>query len=303
MDENLEDVRCVCTVLRVGSMSKAAPLLGISTAAVSRRVERLEAALGQVLLHRTARGVRATPDGALLFERAGPLLAALEEAMDTVRAQDTALVGHLRMTAPRAVAAHFLTAWLVRFRRANPGLTIELSATDAWVDLSGQAVDLAVRVGPLPDSSDVALRLGVVNYMLAHGPAGDHGAAEALRDAGWAGLREVDAVCAVPAAVWRASSRRGPVEVRPRAVLSVDGSLLAAAAAAEGAGVAYLPTSVARRAGLTAVPLGPHGITPLSRVLYAVTPRGAVRRHKVDAVVQMLRDALAAEGAEYGITP
>ncbi len=81
MHYNTDDLRCLVEVVRAGSMTRAAPILGVSTAAVSRRVERLERDLGVHLLNRSAQGVGPTASAKALLLAAAPLLRELEEAV------------------------------------------------------------------------------------------------------------------------------------------------------------------------------------------------------------------------------
>lgn len=300
---SLDDLRCLHAVVIAGSMSKAAPSLGVSVAAVSRRIERLEADLGLHLLNRTTRGIRPTPDAEAMLEAAGPLLGALEDAVAASVHRETALAGHLRVTAPRAVAENFLMGWLLDVQREHPALTLDLVATDAWVDLVGAAVDIAIRVGPLRDSEATATRLGFVQYALVAPAHLCREVEDVLARDGWAGLATLPTVVAEPIRTWRARQDGADVELRPHPAVSANGLTLAAQAVAHGACIGYLPTDVAHRAHLPVVSLAPHGIEPTRRPLLAVTPRGQLRRRKVVSILDMLRTRIRDEGPTIGIQP
>lgn len=303
MGYHIDDLRCLLAVVQAGSMARAAPALGVSTAAVSRRIARLEQDLGVRLLNRSTRGIRATADAEALLRAAGPLLGELEEAVTAALHDAHALAGRLRITAPRAVAENFLAQWLLELATEHPALQIELIATDAWVDVVAEAVDVAIRVGPLPDSDDTAVRLGSVAYALVHGGGGAAEVRDALRAGGWASLAELPAVIAAPYRTWRASRGGRELGVEPLPAFTVNSLSLAAAAVARGVGVGYLPADVAARASLQTIALEPFGIRPIHRPVFAVTPRGRLRRRKVSAVVERIRAGIAREGADLGITP
>lgn len=301
MHYNIDDLRCLLEVVRSGSMTRAAPRLGVSTAAVSRRVERLERDLGLHLLNRDARGVTPTVDAEALLSTAEPLLRELEEAVHTTLVGERELAGALRVTAPRAIVEDFLAEWMFDFVLEHPGLRLDLVAADAWIDLAKEAVDVAVRVGPLPDSEDTASRVGFVEYALVHDGSKGAEVRDALGRSGWSALARIPAVISSPYRSWRVRHGEEELVVDPLPAITVNSLRLAAPAVARGLGVGYLPVGVAAREALEVIPLQDFGLTPIKRPIFVVAPRGQFRRRKVQAVVEMIRARCSTEGAFVGL--
>lgn len=157
-------------VARLRSFTRAADELGISRATASQRVATLEERLGVQLLHRTTRVVRPTPLGAAFAERCAAILAELKEAELAVTAAAPVPHGVLRLSCPRLFGAAFLPPLLTTYRRAFPQVDIELALTERHVDLVEEGFDLAIRLGPLPDSSLRARRLGEARLALFASP-------------------------------------------------------------------------------------------------------------------------------------
>jgi DNA-binding transcriptional LysR family regulator len=164
-------------VAELASFSAAAASLGLPKATVSTAVQRLEAALGTRLLHRTTRRVSMTHDGRTVFERGRDLVDDVDELRQHFRGDDAALAGRLRVDMPLAIAREVVVPRLPEFLRAHPKLEIELSSTDRRVDLVREGFDCVLRVGTLGDTTLVARPLGeyrIVNcasreYVARHG--------------------------------------------------------------------------------------------------------------------------------------
>jgi LysR family transcriptional regulator for bpeEF and oprC len=145
-------------VAEARSFRKAAATLGVTPAAVSKAVAKLEEDLGVVLLHRTTRRVELSPEGALLLERYRGAIDLVKAGREQVAQVQRAPKGTVRLS-----ASHILGPLLLRHLpalwRRHPGLIVELSLNDRVVNLVDDQVDIALRVGPLPDSALVARRL------------------------------------------------------------------------------------------------------------------------------------------------
>jgi DNA-binding transcriptional LysR family regulator len=166
-------LRCFLAVVREGSFSGAAAALGLPKATVSRRVAELEQTLGTQLLVRTTRSVRVTEPGRDYAQHAASALAALDEATQRIRADaDRATPrGRLRVTASVEYGVAVLSPLLAEFVASQPALELDLELTGRQVDLVYEGFDLALRVGPLPDSTLAARRLGTLRYGLYASPA------------------------------------------------------------------------------------------------------------------------------------
>lgn len=159
----------VATV-ETGSFRAAARRLGVTPTAVSRAVARLEEELDVQLLDRSPRAVSPTRAGEVLLLEGRRALDILRAAEDRVATEREAPSGTLTMSAS-AVLARPLVTWMARLRSQHPGLELELRLEDRQADLLAEGVDVALRIGPLPDSSLVAHRLAPLDRCVVASPA------------------------------------------------------------------------------------------------------------------------------------
>lgn len=157
-------------VARTGSFSAAGRDMGISQPTASRIVANLEKQVGVALLTRTTRAVTVTEAGAEYLSRAEEILSALDEADHAARGTGE-LRGILRIASSTSFAVRTLMPRISRFTNLHPALRIEFILNDEKQDLVGDAVDVAVRVGSLADSSAIARRIGTLHRTLAASPA------------------------------------------------------------------------------------------------------------------------------------
>lgn len=158
-------------VAELGSLSAAGRDLKLSQPAVSQKVTALEQHLGVRLVNRTTRQLALTEAGRTYYARAKPVLAAVDEAAELAAGTAGQLMGYLRIQAPTGFGQMHLADIAIAFQLMHPGLTIELMLDDRYVDLTEQAVDLAIRFGTLRSSSLVARRLGTLRRILVAAPA------------------------------------------------------------------------------------------------------------------------------------
>ncbi len=149
---------CV-TVATRGSLTAAARAEGVAPAIVGRRLDALEAHLGVKLLVRTTRRITLTHEGSAFLEDCQRLLAELANAEASVSAGGVRARGHLRITAPAGFGRRHVAPLVPHFRELHPEVTISLNLSDRVIDLAAEGYDCAVRVGDLPDSSLVSIRL------------------------------------------------------------------------------------------------------------------------------------------------
>lgn len=152
-------------VAEFGSFSKAAEHLGLPAATVTNTVQALERHLGVRLLQRTTRKVTMTEEGTLYLERSVRLLAELDDMDALFAAAGAKPTGIVRVELPERLARLKIVPLLPDFFRLYPDIQLKLGATDRFVDLVGEGVDCAVRVGPLADSTLVARRVGVMEQV------------------------------------------------------------------------------------------------------------------------------------------
>jgi DNA-binding transcriptional LysR family regulator len=163
-------LRLYTRVARLGSFSAAARECGLSQSQASRIIADLEAELGTRLLSRSTRAVVPTQAGAEFLVRMEPILAALEEAENSIRG-DGELRGLLRMSTPTSFGVRTIIPRLAAFTSKHPDLRIHLQLEDRRQDLIRDAVDVAFRLGRLADSSATAKRIASIARVVIAAPS------------------------------------------------------------------------------------------------------------------------------------
>lgn len=228
---------------RHGSFAAAARELGAAPSTLAKAVARLEAGLRVKLFHRTTRQVSLTLDGERLFERCQRLLAEFEALQAEARGARDAPTGLLRVNMPIVLGRNFLLPVLARMAESHPQLQLDVRLEDSYADLVKESVDVAVRVGPLKDSSLVAQRFASQSMVLVASPSylATHGTP-----------RRLDELSSHEAVVFRmpTSGRDRPwnfrqagceVELQPRSRVRISDGEGVAAAVKLGLGLAQLP--------------------------------------------------------------
>ena len=157
--ENIGDLHVLVQTVRGGTLSAAARTLGITPAAASATLKRLEAQLGTRLFERSTRAMRLTPQGQILLDYAQRAFELLAEGESQVAEDRAALVGTVRVAAPSDLTRNLLLPLFDEFMRAHPGLQLQLSVADRVLDVMRDEVDVAIRFGTLADSRLVARTL------------------------------------------------------------------------------------------------------------------------------------------------
>jgi DNA-binding transcriptional LysR family regulator len=147
------------SVATKGSLTAAARGEGVAPAIIGRRLDALEEHLGVKLLVRTTRRITLTHEGSAFLEDCQRLLSDVANAEASVSAGGVKASGHLRITAPAGFGRRHVAPLVPKFRELHPDVTISLNLSDRVVDLAGEGFDCAVRVGDLPDSSLVSVRM------------------------------------------------------------------------------------------------------------------------------------------------
>jgi DNA-binding transcriptional LysR family regulator len=158
-------------VARLGSFTATAAELGVTKSAVGRAVSRLEARLGAKLLHRTTRRLTLTSDGEAWLKHCIAALAELDRGEDALSITQHAPSGRVRIDLPSAFGRLFIMPRLLDLAERFPALMFTVSFTDRRVDLIGEGIDLAVRIGTLDDTPDLVARpLGVQQMVICGAP-------------------------------------------------------------------------------------------------------------------------------------
>jgi len=157
--DKLKAFESFVSVATRGSLTAAARAEGVAPAIMGRRLDALEEHLGVKLLVRTTRRISLTHEGSAFLEDCQRLLADVANAEASVSAGGLKASGHLRITAPAGFGRRHVAPLVPRFRALHPEVQISLNLSDRVVDLTGEGLDCAVRVGDLPDSSLVSVRV------------------------------------------------------------------------------------------------------------------------------------------------
>jgi DNA-binding transcriptional LysR family regulator len=158
--DRIEAMRVFVAALDEGSLAGAGRRLGRSAAAVSRAIAFLEQHVGAELLHRTTRSIRLSEAGERYAAACRRILVDLEEADLVVLGERSAPRGTLTITAPPISGEEVLHPIIDAFLEAYPAVAVNLLLLDRHANLMEEGVDIALRVGQLPDSSMVAVRVG-----------------------------------------------------------------------------------------------------------------------------------------------
>lgn len=239
MIADLSDLEIFARVVSAGSLSAAGRELELSPAVVSKRLRRLEDHLGTRLLQRTTRQIALTEAGQGFFERILPILAGLDEAEAFVTRRSTIARGTLKITAPTSFGRLHIAPYLRPFMTENPDLNVNLMLTDKIIDIVGDGIDLAIRIGELADSSLVAKRLAPVSRILVAAPSYFQGRTppKTLNDL-------ANHICIPPhnGEPWRLEGPEGAIIHRPVGPLLTNSSEVVREAVIGGVGIALRST-------------------------------------------------------------
>ena len=159
--DRIQALQLFVRVVDLGSFSKAAADLGIGQPSATKMVALLENKLGSRLLHRSTRGVTTTEIGALYYEKCKLIAHHLEEADSVASLLQSQVQGGIRISTSVAFGRRVLVPLVMRFMQMHPKLQIELNFEDRVVSLVEHGIDVAIRMGPLVDSSLGARYLGL----------------------------------------------------------------------------------------------------------------------------------------------
>lgn len=170
MTRDLNDTLIFVRVVEHGSFISAARSLRLPKTTVSRKVQELEVRLGAQLLHRTTRKLGLTEAGSIYFEHSQRIARELDEAESAVGQLQSGPRGWLRFTVPYSLGIDKVAPLLGEFRARHPEVRVEMMMSNEPLDLIDKEIDVALRVGNLPDSSLVARRLAVFRSQVFASP-------------------------------------------------------------------------------------------------------------------------------------
>jgi LysR family transcriptional regulator for bpeEF and oprC len=167
----LQAMEIFVQVVDAGGFTRAADLMQLPKATVSTLIQQLETSLSVKLLHRTTRQVSVTADGAAYYERCLRILSDVKDAEESLSRTRLSPSGRLRVETPTGLSSEILVPALPAFFDRYPDIQLELGSSDRPVDLIEEGVDCAVRGGALGDSTLIARRIGVINFVTCAAPA------------------------------------------------------------------------------------------------------------------------------------
>lgn len=176
----LERMRTYVRVVERGNLSAVARDLGTGQSTVTRHLRELEEAVGAALLSRTTRRVTLTDEGSRYYVHCVQILRQVEQATEEIRDVRGAPSGTIRLSCTAALGVRHISPLLFAFQAAYPDIGIDLSLTDERIDLVKEGVDIALRLGPLTDSSlklrhlgeSERILVGAPSYLAVHGKPG-----------------------------------------------------------------------------------------------------------------------------------
>lgn len=297
MQDRLEAMSLLLKVVDLGSFSAAGRALGMPVPTLSRRISDLEAHIGARLLIRTTRKLTPTDVGTAYIEAARRILEQVKDAETQAAGEFVTPRGDLVLTAPILFGRLYVLPVVTDFLAAFPEINVRLVLSDRNAHLVDDQIDMAVRIGRLPDSTLIATGIGTMRRVVCASPdmLGRLGTPHAPTDlAGWPAVTYASAV---EATSWVFGDGQALVPVSPRLVAST--AEVVAEAAARHVGVARLfhyQVAQAVAAGRLRIVLKDHEPAPVPvHLIHAA--RGAMplkMRAFLDFAVPRLRQALSA---------
>ena len=209
----------------------AARKMQVSPPAVTRAISELEAMLGVQLLTRTTRVVRVTDAGAQYVEDCRRILAEADEADEAAKGTNLVVRGHLIVTAPVLFGRTFVMPIVTKYLEANAQTSVACWFMDRVVHMTDEGVDVAIRIGVLPDSSLHAIRVGQVRHVVCACPDYLKRHAKLSHPNDLASHTIISSSTVTSKAEWKFSAPSGPFDVivRPRLMSTTNDAAIAAA--------------------------------------------------------------------------
>ncbi len=283
-------------LVEAGSFHNAAKQLNLSRALVSKRVAALERDLGAQLVHRTTRRLAVTGPGAEFFDRCRRILGEYEVATAELLQHQLEPKGLLRVNGPMSFGQQHLAPAVIDFMRHHPGIEIQLTLTDRFVDVIEEGYDLVLRIGAPRDSSLVARRLGTVRRVLCASPAYLRSAGIPQRPEELTRHKVLHYGWLATGSRWHLIGPEGEITVDVRGHLCVNNGEALQMAALADLGISLLPTFLidpALQDGRLVRVLERYEAPPI--VLHALWPESRLLPSKVRGFIDFLVQRFAAD--------
>ncbi|MDO6527897.1 LysR family transcriptional regulator [Motilimonas sp. 1_MG-2023] len=235
-----DDIALFIHIVEQRGLAAAANKLRLPAATVTRRLKQLERALGCKLIHRSARQFYLTAEGEVYYQEYADLIYAMETKRRDLQQSTHKVSGRLKVLAPTNISIGLLQPMWSGFIKAYPDIQLELLLGNNTLDMLSAQADLALRIGPQPDSLLYQKRLGSVQTVLVASPdyLGKSNTVLSLADLQIQRIIRVKHIT-----TWLLSDGNEVVDLRLRATTLVDDIRMAAMLAMDGVGVALLPMS------------------------------------------------------------
>lgn len=280
-------------VIDAGSFSAAAQRLDQTPSGVSRAISRLESQLGMTLITRTTRRLDLTEEGQWLLARTRAILADLQDTEEQLAARLLQPSGWVRVNAATPVLDHLIAPLAADFMDAYPLVRLELASGETVIDLIEERADLAIRIGPLADSTLNARRLGNSRLRLLASPAylARHGVPDSIK--ALAGHRLLGFTAPASLNIWPLPQQGGDGLPVQAAIAASSGETLRHLALAN-AGIACLADFLTRddlSAGRL-VPVLESATLPWTQPVWAVFYKQGMLPARVAALLNFLAEKL-----------
>lgn len=299
--ERLTGIIAFSRAASLGSFTAAARSLSVSPSAVSKSIQRLELFLGVKLFTRTTRSLVLTSEGHELQDKALHLLQAADSIVQSATASQAEPSGTLKIAAPLLIGTRLLAPALPEFRRRFPKVKLDLRLSDHYVNLVEERIDVAIRLGHLPDSGLISRALAPVRLGAYASPRylasrGTPQRPEELAEHECVNFRFQNSGQLL---TWTFSVGDRKLELRPPASIVVDVSDAVVEMLAAGGGIGMTATWIAApyvERGLLVPLLQPFWVT--STALHGVWPESRRNNPAVKAFVAYLVELVAARGID-----
>lgn len=288
-DIELLDIVAFLRVGEMGSFARAAGRLGVDKSIVSRRIARLERALGARLLMRGPSGASMTEVGTIYFAQVSQGMHQIEAAREAVASATAIIAGPLRVTAPVSFGVQHLASAAAEFAMLHPRVEMDISFDDRSVNLHDGHFDLAIRIGNLPDSTLIAKRLARLRMAVLASPDYLNTAGRPIHPMD---IERHDVLLYANVGAteqWHFKLAEGWAKVRGKPRLHADNGEMLREAAIAGLGIVVLPTFIASPAiadGQLEVLLRDYPL--VDNAVHAVMPPGRAVIARVRALVSFL---------------
>jgi DNA-binding transcriptional LysR family regulator len=273
-----------------GGFSGAARRLGLSAPSVTRILSELEEELGVLLFHRTTRAVSLTDPGRTFLNDARRIVGNFQEAKDAIRGTHREPKGSLRITAPVLFGQHYILPLLTEFLDRYPETKVEATFLDRVANIVEEGFDIAIRIGPLADSSLIAVRVGSVRQVICGCPSyfEKNGLPQIPSD-----LIDHRVITASPVSLsndWRFADNVS-VKVKPRMNVNSVSAAIAAAKSAWGL-TRVLSYQIGPELGSGGLQTVLSEFEPPALPIHIVHPEGRAASAKVRAFVDLARESI-----------